>query len=52
MDSQEQDSKSVFTEEWRRENERRVKDLNKRYKEDGRDKEDHPLHGLFTGLNK
>ena len=35
---------------WREENIRRVKQMSKWYYEDGRDKEDHPQHGLYTGL--
>ena len=30
----------------------RVKWLNELYMYDGRDKRDHPMHGLFTGLAK
>ncbi len=35
---------------WREENVRRVKQMSKWYYEDGRDKPEHPQHGLYTGL--
>ncbi len=40
----------VMDRAWREENVRRVKQMSKWYYEDGRDKPEHPQHGLYTGL--
>ena len=41
----------VMDRAWREENARRVEQMAVWYLKDGRDKEDHPKHGLYTGLS-
>ena len=42
----------VMDKAWREENVRRVEQMAIWYKQDGRDKPDHPQAGLYTGLRQ
>lgn len=43
-------SSEEMNREWREENARRVENIKVWYTDDGREDENHPKHGLYTGL--